>query len=53
MSIFSFIECTLTDLFRKSDNLGQMYKQTSSTSHTSNDVSKRVEKKSLGRQTPF
>ena len=40
MSIFSFIGYTLTELFRKSDNLRQIYEQASSTFYTPNDVSK-------------
>ena len=39
--IFSFIRYTLTKLFRKPDNWQQIYKQTSSTFYTSNDVSRR------------
>ena len=39
--IFSFIGCTLAELFRKPDNWWQSYKQTSSTSYTSNDVLRR------------
>ena len=35
------------ELFRKPDNWWQIYKQTSSTFYTSNDASKRVEKKIL------
>ena len=41
MPIFSFIGCTLTELFRKPVNWQQIYKQTSSTFYTSNDVSRR------------
>ena len=41
MPSFTFIGYTLTELFRKSDNWRQMYKQTSSTFCTSNDVSRR------------
>ena len=41
MPIFSFIGYTLTGLFRKPDNWRQIYKQTSSTFYTSNDVSRR------------
>ena len=41
MPIFSFIGYTLTELFRKPDNSRQIYKQTSSTFYTSNDVSRR------------
>ena len=41
MPIFSFIEHTLTELFRKPDNRRQIYKQTSSTFYTLNDVSRR------------
>ena len=41
MPIFSFIRYTLTKLFRKPDNWQQIYKQTSSTFYTSNDVSRR------------
>ena len=41
MPIFSFIGYTLTELFRKPDNWGQIYKQPSSNYHTSNDVSRR------------
>ena len=48
MPVFSFIEYTLKELFRKTRNLRQICKQTSSTFYTSNDVSlKRVEKKKL------
>ena len=48
MTIFSFIGFTVTELFRKPDNLRQIYKQTSSTFYASNQVSvKRVEKKKL------
>ena len=50
MPISSFIGYTLTELFRKPDNWQQIYKQTSSTFYTSNDVSKRRwEEKLLGR----
>ena len=41
MQIFSFIGHTLTELFRKTDNWRKIYKQTSSTFYTSNDVSRR------------
>ena len=41
MTSFSFIGYTLTELFRKPDNWRQIYKQTSSTFYTSNDVSRR------------
>ena len=41
MPISSFIGNTLTDLFRKPDNWRQIYKQTSSSFYTSNDVSRR------------
>ena len=41
MPSFSFIGYTLTKLFRKPDNWRQIYKQTSSTFYTSNDVSRR------------
>ena len=41
MPSFSFIGYTLTELFRKPDNWRQIYKQTSSTFYTSNDVSRR------------
>ena len=41
MPIFSFIRYTLTKLFRKPDNWQQIYKQTSLTFYTSNDVSRR------------
>ena len=41
MPIFSFLGYTLTDLFRKPDNWRQIYKQTSSTFYTSNDVPRR------------
>ena len=41
MPIFSFIGYTLTELFRKPDNLRQIYKQTSSTLFTSDNVSRR------------
>ena len=41
MPIFSFIGYILTELFRKPDNWRQIYKQTSSTFYTSNDVSRR------------
>ena len=45
---FQIYRDTLTEFFRKSDNLRQIYKQTSSTFYTSNDVSlKRSEKKKL------
>ena len=47
MPIFSFIGCTPTELFRKSDNWRQIYKQKSSTFYTSNICLKRVEKKKL------
>ena len=51
MPIFSFIGYTLTELFRKPDNWRQIYKQTSSTFNTSNDMSlKHVEKKQLLRR---
>ena len=39
--IFSFIRYALTKLFRNPDNWQQIYKQTSSTFYTSNDVSRR------------
>ena len=39
--ILSFIGYTLNELFRKTDNWRQIYKQTSSTFYTSNDVSRR------------
>ena len=39
--IFSFIRYTLTNLFRNPDNWQQIYKETSSTFYTSNDVSRR------------
>ena len=39
-AIFSFIWYTLTALFRKPNNLRQIYKQATSTFYTSNDVSK-------------
>ena len=39
MSIFSFIEYTVMELFRKPGNWQQTCKQTSSTFYTSNDVS--------------
>ena len=45
MQIFSSIGYTLTELFRKPDNWRQIYKQTSSTFYTSNDVSKMLEDK--------
>ena len=41
MPSFSFIGYILTELFRKPDNWRQIYKQTSSTFSTSNDLSKR------------
>ena len=41
MPIFSFIGYALTQLFRKPDNWRQIYKQTSLTFYTSNDVSKK------------
>ena len=41
MPSFSFIGYILTELFRKPDNCRQIYKQTSSTFSTSNDLSKR------------
>ena len=48
MPIFSFIGHTLMELFRKTDDWQQIYKQSSSTFYTSNDVSlKCVEKKKL------
>ena len=40
MPIFSVIGYTLTELFKKPDNWRQIYKQTSSTFYTSNEVSK-------------
>ena len=40
MPIFSFVEYTMTESFRKPDNRRKIYKQTSSTFYTSNDVSK-------------
>ena len=50
MPIFSFIGYTITELFRKLDNWRQIYKQTGSTSYTSNICLERVEKKKiLGR----
>ena len=51
MPIFSFIEYTLMELYRKPGNWRQICKQTSSNLYTSNDVSNDVEKKKLlGRQ---
>ena len=47
MPIFSFIPYTLTELFRKPNNLRQIYKQASLTFYTSNMCLKRVEKKKL------
>ena len=47
MPIFSFTGYTQTELFRKPENRRQIYKQTSSTSYTSNMCVKRVEKKKL------
>ena len=41
MPVFGFIWYTLMELFRKPDNWQQIYKQTSSTLYTSNDVSRR------------
>ena len=41
MPIFSFTGYTLTELFQKPENWQQIYKQTSSTFYTSNDVSRR------------
>ena len=41
MPLFGFIGYTPTELFRKPDNWRQIYQQTSSTFHTSNDVSRR------------
>ena len=38
MPIFSLIGCTLTELFSKPANWRQIYKQTSSTFHTSNEA---------------
>ena len=50
MPIFSFIGYTITELFRRLDNWRQIYKQTGSTSYTSNICLERVEKKKiLGR----
>ena len=40
MPIYIFIRYTLTELFKKPDSWRQIYKQTSSTFYTSNDVSK-------------
>ena len=40
MPIFSVIGYILTELFKKPDNWRQIYKQTSSTFYTSNEVSK-------------
>ena len=40
MPIFSSVGYTLIEFFRKPDNWRQIYKQTSSTFCTSNDVSK-------------
>ena len=49
--ILSFIGYTLTELFRKHDNLRQIYKETSLYFCTSNDVAlKRVEKKKILRR---
>ena len=46
--IFSLIDYTLTDSFRKLDNWRQIGEQTRSNFYTSNDVSlKRVDKKKL------
>ena len=42
MSIFSFIGYTLAELFRKPNNWRQIYKQTSSTFYTSNDLLRRT-----------
>ena len=49
MPIFSSIGHDLMELFRKTGNQRQTHKQTSSTLHTSNDVSPkwRVKKKKL------
>ena len=48
MPIFSFIEYTLMELFRKPGDWRQICKHTSSAFYTSNDVSlKRVERKHL------
>ena len=54
MPMFSFIGCTLTDLFRNPDNWQLICKQTSSIFYTSNDMSlKYVEtKKLLGCHNP-
>ena len=41
MPSFSFVGYTLVELFRKSENWRQIYKQTSSTFYKSNDVSRR------------
>ena len=47
MLTFSFTGYTLTELFRKSDNWRQIYKQTSSTFYASDMCLKRVEKKKI------
>ena len=53
MPIFSFIKYTLTKLFIKPDNWQQIYKQTSSTFYTSNDVSLTGVEKNLLSFTPL
>ena len=51
MPVFSFIRHTLTELFGKTENLLQLYKQTSTTFYASNDMTlKRVEKKKVLRR---
>ena len=50
MPIFSFIGYTLTELFRKPDNLRQIYKQTSLTFIHQTMYLKRVEKKKILRR---
>ena len=53
MPIFSFIKYTLTKLFIKPDNWQRIYKQTSSTFYTSNDVSLKGVEKNLLSFTPL
>ena len=53
MPIFSFIKYTLTKLFIKPDNWQRIYKQTSSTFYTSNDVSLTGVEKNLLSFTPL
>ena len=49
MSIFSFIRHTLTELFEKTDNWRQIYKQTSLNFNPLNDVSQTCREEKIVR----